>query len=70
MTLTGWYIGLILTLTACVFKAVDSVGQKADTAQEPSPLLLVNLLVIPHADGDRIGLPDVSEGKKRRRRRH
>lgn len=54
MTLIGWYIGLILTLTACVFKAVDSVGQKADTAQEPSPLLLVNLLVIPHADGDRI----------------
>lgn len=54
-----------LTLTARVFKAVDGVGQKADTAQEPSPLLLVNLLVIPHADGDGIRFPDVSEGKNR-----
>lgn len=56
-------IGLILTLTARVFKAVDSVGQKADTAQEPSPLLLVDFLVIPHADGDRVRFPDVSEGE-------
>lgn len=54
MPLTGCYIRVSLTLTACVFKAVDSVGQKADTAQEPGPLLLVNLFVIPHADGDRI----------------
>lgn len=43
---------MTLTLTARVFKAVDSVGQKADTAQEASPLLLVNLLVVPHADCD------------------
>lgn len=49
------------TLTARVFKAVDSVGQEADAAQEASPLLLVNLLVVPHADCDRVGFPDVSE---------
>lgn len=42
------------TLTACVFKAIDGVGQKADTAQEPGPLLLMNLLVIPHTDSDGI----------------
>lgn len=62
--LTGCYIGVTRTLTACVFKAVDRVGQKADTAQEPSPLLLVNLLVIPHTDGDRIRFSDVPEGKE------
>lgn len=49
---SDWYNWATLTLTACVFKAVDGVGQKADTAQEPSPLLLVNLLVIPNADSD------------------
>lgn len=48
----GRHIKASLALTACVFKAVDSIGQKADTAQEASSLLLMDLLVIPHADGD------------------
>lgn len=53
----------LFILTARVFKAVDGVRKKADTAQEPSPLLFMNLLVIPHADSDWIGFPDVSEVK-------
>lgn len=47
------------TLTAGVFEAVDGVGEKAYTAQEASPLLLVNLLVVPHTDGDGVRLPNV-----------
>lgn len=52
-----------VALTASVFKAVDGVGQEADTPQESSSLLFVDLLVIPHADCDGIRLPDVSEEK-------
>lgn len=52
-----------VALTASVFKAVDGVGQEADTPKESSSLLLVDLLVIPHADCDGIRLPDVSEEK-------
>ena len=54
------------TLTAGVFEAVDGVGEKAYTAQEAGPLLLVNLLVVPHTDGDGVRLPNVPvEGKER-----
>lgn len=56
-----------MSLTARVFKAVDSVGQEADAAQEASPLFLVNLLMVPHADRNRIRFPDVSERKEKRR---
>lgn len=52
-------------LTACVFKAVDGVGQKADTAQETSSLLLVNLLVIPHTDGDGVRFSNVSKEREK-----
>lgn len=57
-----------VALTASVFKAVDGVGQEADTPQESSSLLLVDLLVIPHADCDGIRLPDVSEERNTSRR--
>lgn len=59
----------LLPLTARVFKAVDGVGQEADAAQEAGPLLLVNLLVIPHADCDRVRFPDVSEEQETRKER-
>lgn len=50
-------------LTASIFKAVYGVGQEADTPKESSSLLLVDFLVIPHADCDGIRLSDVSEEK-------
>lgn len=56
-----------VALTACVFKAVDGVGQEADTPKESSSLLLVDFLVIPHAYCDGIRLPDVSEEKNTNR---
>lgn len=56
-----------VALTASVFKAVDSVGQEADTPKETSSLLLVNFLVIPYAYSDGIGLTDVSEKKNTNR---
>ena len=46
-------------LTARVLEAVDGVGQQPHAAQEPRPLLLVDLLVVPHADGDGVRLTDV-----------
>lgn len=54
------------TLTAGVFEAVDGVGEKAYTAQEASPLLLVNLLVVPHTDGDGVRLANISEERRER----
>lgn len=51
-------------LTACVFKAVYSVGQKANTTQESSSLFFMNLLVIPHANSDRVGFSNVSKEKR------
>lgn len=39
-------------LTASVFESVNSIGQEADTAQEPCALLFVDLLVVPYTDGD------------------
>lgn len=51
----------LFTLTACVFKAVDRIWEEANTAEEPSSLLLVNLLVIPNTDSDWVRFPNVSE---------
>lgn len=51
----------VTTLTACVFKAVDRIWEEANTAEESSPLLLVNLLVIPNTDSDRVRFPYISE---------
>ena len=45
--------------TASVFEAVDGVGQEAHTAQEPGPLLLMDLLVVPHTDGDGVRFTDI-----------
>lgn len=51
--------GKACVLTASVLQSADGVGQQPRTAQEASSLLLVNLLVVPHADGDRIRLPNI-----------
>lgn len=48
-----------MVLTASVLQSADGVGQQPRTAQEASSLLLVNLLVVPHADGYRIRLPNI-----------
>lgn len=47
-------------LTACVFEAVDGVGEEPYTAQKASALLLVDFLMVPHANSDGVQLPDVS----------
>lgn len=47
-------------LTACVFEAVDGVGEEPYTAQKASTLLLVDFLMVPHANSDGVQLPDVS----------
>ena len=52
-----------LRLTAGVFELLYSVGHDADTAQEASALLLVNLLVVPHTDRDRVLLANVPTQK-------
>lgn len=52
-------------LTAGVFESVDGVGQEAHTAQKTRALLLVDLLVVPHTDGDRVSLADVSDREER-----
>lgn len=49
----------LFQLTASVLEAADGVGQQSHAAQEAGALLLVDLLVVPHADGDGVGLPDV-----------
>lgn len=49
-------------LTASVLEAADGVGQQPHAPQESGALLLVDLLVVPHADGDGVGLPDVPVG--------
>lgn len=51
-----------MQLTASVLQTADGVGQQPHTAQEASALLLVDLLVVPHTDGDGVGLPDVPVG--------
>lgn len=51
---------LIRTLTAGVYESVDGVGQEADTAQKTGALLFVNLLVVPHTDGDGVCFSDIS----------
>lgn len=47
-------------LTACVFEAVDGVGEEPHTAQKASALLFVDFLMVPHANSDGVQLPDVS----------
>lgn len=54
-------------LTAGVLETADGVGQQPYAAQESGALLLVDLLVVPHADGDGVGLPDVPVGVGGRR---
>lgn len=49
----------LLRLTASVLETADGVGQQPYAAQEASALLLVDLFVVPHTDGDGVGLPDV-----------
>lgn len=49
----------LLQLTASVLETADGVGQQPYAAKEASALLLVDLLVVPHTDGDGIGLPNV-----------
>lgn len=55
-------------LTACVFKSVDCVGQEADTAEETCALLFVNLLMVPHTDGDGVCLSNVTKKRKSRKK--
>lgn len=50
-----------MVLTPSVFESADGVGQQPHTAQEASPLLLVDLLVVPHADGYGIAFPNISK---------
>lgn len=50
-----------MVLTSGVFQPADGIGQQPHTAQKASPLLLVNFLVVPHADSYRIRFPDISE---------
>lgn len=57
----------MLQLTASVLETANGVGQQPNAAQEASALLLVDLLVVPHTDGDGVGLPDVPvRGETRR----
>lgn len=51
-----------MVLTASVFQSADGVGEQSHTAQEAGPLLLVDLLVVPHTDGDGVGFPNVPAG--------
>lgn len=48
-----------LFLTAGIFQSADGIGEQPHAAQEASPLLLVDLLVVPHTDGYRVGFPNV-----------
>lgn len=46
-------------LTASVFQSADGIGEQPHAAQEASPLLLVDLLVVPHTDGYRVSFANV-----------
>lgn len=46
-------------LTASVFEAIDGIGKKTNTTKKSSTLLLMDLLMIPHADRDGIRLPNI-----------
>lgn len=60
-TLTQTYTHI---LTACVFEAVDGVGQETYTAQKASSLLFVDFLMVPHTNSDGVQLADVSVKRK------
>lgn len=49
------------SLTAGVFESADGVGQESHATQETSALLLVDLLMVPYTDSDRVRFPDVSK---------
>lgn len=46
-------------LTSSVFELVDGIGHDAYTSQETSALLLVDLLVVPHTDGDGVFVTNI-----------
>lgn len=48
-----------LVLTASILQSADGIGEQPHAAQEASTLLLVDLLVVPHTDGYRVGFPNV-----------
>ena len=48
-------------LTASVFESADGVGQQPHAAQEAGALFLVDLLMVPHADGDGVCLANVPD---------
>lgn len=50
-----------MVLTSSIFQSADGVGEQPHTAQEAGSLLLVDLLVVPHADGYRIAFPNISK---------
>ena len=52
---------LVAVLTAGVLESVDGCVHDAHTAEEPSSLLLVNLLVVPNTDCDRVFMADVPD---------
>lgn len=51
----------LLQLTASVLEATDGVGQQTYAAQKSCALFFVDLLMVPHTDGDRVSLPDIPE---------
>lgn len=54
-------------LTVGVFKSVDGVGEEADATQKTRTLLFVDLLVVPHTDGDGICLSNISGSRKKKK---
>lgn len=48
-----------MVLTASIFQSADGIGEQPHAAQEASPLLLMDLLVVPHTDGYRVGFPNI-----------
>lgn len=49
------------TLTACVLESVNGVGEESHASQKSRSLFLMDLLMVPHADGDGVRLPDIPE---------
>ena len=43
-----------MILTSSVFEPLYSMWENLDTTQEPRPLLLVNLSMVPHTEGDAV----------------
>lgn len=53
------------TLTACVFQSINGVGEESHAAEKSRALLLMDLLMVPHADGDGVRLPNIPAKRKR-----